>query len=371
MTKIFHPIRLIRRTDPPKNPPRAVACLDRRSFLGRSTVAGLAALLPAMTLMTNAKSAFADDDDHGGKHHSDRGDIAILRFLAAAELLETDLWQQYNELANGNPDYMAALSVLDSDMPSYVTQNTVDEQSHADFINAYLISRNAEPVDLDAFRTLPSSTATGAAQIGRLTNLMHLNVDTSWYTRYRSHGNPDFGDTFPQVVDIVDRPAIPLHDGYTPNQIQAIANTAGFHFGTVEQGGTSLYDAMSVKVSGLTVLRIVTSIGGTEVAHFEVWHDKAGNAPAVDSGDGLVFPTLSDNPDTIPNQIMPRPCKFLSTSLPLCSVIRPTSVALAGARAAVNALTASGLFIGQSHAFFKVLHQLAEAADRAESGHEN
>ncbi len=368
MTGRTHPTG---RADTPDNNIPVEASLNRRSFLGRSTVTGLAALLPVMSLMTSPEPAFADDGDHGDKHHSAAGDAAILRFLAAAELLETDLWQQYNELANGNPDFMAALSVLDGDMPSYVTQNTVDEQSHADFINAFLISRQAEPVNLDAFRTLPSSMATGAAQIGRLTNLMHLNVDTSWYTRYRSHGNPDFGDTFPQVVDIVDRPAIPLHDGYTANQMQAIANTAGFHFGTVEQGGSSLYDAMSLKVSGRTVLRIVTSIGSTEVAHFEVWHDKAGNAPAVDSGDGLVFPTLSDNPNTIPNQIMPKPCKFLSASLPLCSVIRPTSVALAGARAALQALTDSGLFIGQSKAFFKVMKHLAEAADKAESGHED
>ena len=47
---------------------------------------------------------------------------AILRFLAAAEILETDMWQQYNELAgiqdsevpggSGNPAYTEAVAVL-------------------------------------------------------------------------------------------------------------------------------------------------------------------------------------------------------------------------------------------------------------------
>ena len=88
-----------------------------------------------------------------------RGDAALLRLAAAGELIEADLWQQYNELGGvqgGNPAYIAALSTLDGDMPQYVADNTDDELSHAAFLNAYLISRDEEPVDLDAFRTLPS-----------------------------------------------------------------------------------------------------------------------------------------------------------------------------------------------------------------------
>jgi hypothetical protein len=288
------------------------------------------------------------------------GDAAILRFLAAAELLETDAWQQYNELASSNPDFMAALEAIDDDMPDYVEQNTNDEFSHADFLNAFLVSKNRKPANLDAFRTLPSSAATGAAQIGRLTNLGHLNVDTSWYLRYRSTSNPDFGDTFGQVANIVDRPGIPLHDGYSTNQIQAIADTAAFHFPMIEQGGSSLYDVMSLKATNLTVLRIITSIGGTEVAHFEIWHDTVGHIVPVDSGDGLVF-----TPPPDPEDVMPKPCKFISDNLPLCSVIRPTSLALAGAKAAVQFLTQTGLFHGQSAAFFKTMNELATAADRA------
>src|SRR5579862_8482397 len=167
--------------------------MNRRSFLARTAVAG-ASIMPIGALIAAAASAEADG---GGKGHLDDGDTAILRFLAAAELLEADLWQQYAELANNNPDYMAALQVIDGDMPTYVAQNTVDEFSHANFINAYLVAHHEKPVNLDPFRTLPSSPATGAQQIGRLTNLMDLTVDTTWYTRYRSSGNPDFGDTFP------------------------------------------------------------------------------------------------------------------------------------------------------------------------------
>jgi hypothetical protein len=336
--------------------------VGRRAFMKSAAIAG-AALLPG--------ASRADHDGRDGRDdHDDRdgisnGDAAILRFLAAAETIETDAWQQYTELANNNPDYMAALSNIDGDMAAYLTQQTADSASHAAFINAFLVANNRRPVNLDAFRTLPSSPATGAAQIGRLTNLMHLTVDTSWYLRYRSTGNPDFGDTFPQVVDIVNRPGIPLHDGYTANQIQAIANTGAFHFAMLEQAGSSLYDAMSVKATTLLTLRILTSIGGTEVAHFAIWHDKAGDAPPVDSGDGLVFPDLNANPATATNKVMPAPCEFISPNLPLCSIIRPTSVRQAGAVAIAQKVVNSGLLLGQSKAFLNAVIQLAEEADEA------
>jgi hypothetical protein len=289
------------------------------------------------------------------------GDVAIIRFLAAAELLETDLWQQYAELANNNPAYSHALTQIDPDMVHYIQQNTNDEFSHQAFLNDFLISQNLEPVDLDAFRNLPSSPATGAEQIGRLTNLMQLNVDTSWYTRYRSSGNPDFGDTFPQVATIVNRPAIPLHDNYTANQIQAIANTAAFHFGTIEQGGTSLYPELSMKVTSLTALKIVTNIGPSEAWHLAIWDNTAAEIPAVDSGDGLVFQAPPE-----PSMAFPTPCTFLSPNLPRCAVVRPTSDAQISPTAVVNFLTQDGLFIGQSPGFFTALNALAAAAEAAQ-----
>jgi hypothetical protein len=310
-----------------------------------------------------------------------RGDTAILQFLAAAEILETDLWQQYNELALGNPAFQAGLQVLDGDMPTYVNQNTRNENTHQEFLNAYLMSKGEQPISLEPFRTLPSSQATGANKTAkRLTNLMNLTVDTSWFTRYRSEGNPDFGDTFPQIVNLVNVPAIPNSDlAVGGDAAQLIANAAGFHFATIEQGGSSLYDSLLPKANSLEVIKIVAAIGGSEVQHFEIWQDKAGNAPPVPASGpnaGSLFPQLPIAPDQTPNgvdaaspgdtnQVMARPCKFISASLPLCAVIRPTSTAKGGAVAAATGLTKSGLFTGQSKEFFETLFELAEDADNA------
>ena len=348
----------------------------RRSFLKRLSLGG-GAFLPVAGWLGSRVTAHADERGERLTH----GDAAILRFLAAAEILETDLWQQYNELALGNAAFQQALFALDGDMPTYVNQNTRDEISHAQFINAYLVSKGARPVNLELFRTLPSSQATGANKSAkRLTNLMNLTVDTSWYTRYRSTGNPDFGDTFPQIVNLVNVPAIPNSDlALGGDQIQVIGNTAGFHFATIEQGGSSLYDSFLPKATSTEVIRIVAAIGGTEIQHFEVWQDKAGNAPPVPMDTGALFPALPHAPEQTPNgidgadpidtnQIMARPCKFISPNLPLCSVIRPTSTANAGAMAAATGLANSGLFKGQSKQFFAALFELAEEADEARRG---
>src|SRR3954471_6772728 len=355
--------------------------VGRRSFLKGVGLAG-AAVLPGSALFTSEAVA------RSGRITA--GDVAILRFLSAAEQIESDLWNQYNELGGvngGNSAYMAALENLDGDMPQYISDNTDDEISHVRFLNAYLKSQGARPINLDAFRTLPSSKATGARQIGRLTNLRELDVDTSWYTRYRSRRNPDLGASFPQAVAIRNEPAIPLTDAETPpnqqapvppvgdqqNRMQAIANTAGFHFAFIEQGGASLYSALALKASSPEVLRIVVSIGGVEVNHFSVWHDKAGNAVAqplagvVDPETHLSFPDLnaSGGEATQTNLIFPEPAEF-RRGLPDVSVIRPTLDQNAGAVAAVKALTADQLFKGQSPQFFSTLMGLATAADAAQ-----
>jgi hypothetical protein len=355
--------------------------VGRRSFL--KGVGAVGATLPAGALFaTQAQAATIS-----------KGDAAILRFLAAAEIIESDLWQQYNELGGvtgGNPAYILALQNLDGDMPQYITDNTDDELSHAAFLNAYLKSRGAQPVNLEKFRTLPSTAATGADQKKkRLTNLMKLNVDTSWYVRYRSMQNPDFGATFPQAVNIKNEPGIPLNDRDTPpgqlqpvppataqeSRMQAIANTAGFHFAFIEQGGASLYTAMALKASDLEVLRIVISIGGVEVDHFGLWHDKAGNAVndplagVTDPETGVTFPNLNNRTPLElfqTNKILPEPCDFIRKDLPKCSVIRPSSDKLAGARAAVAAFTGDQLFLGQSKEFLDTISDLADAADAAE-----
>ncbi len=356
--------------------------VGRRSFLKQAGIVGAAAV-PFSALSASSASAKSTGPTDG--------DIAILRFLAAAEILETDLWEQYNELGGldgGNPAYVAALANIDPDAPAYISGNTRDEHSHADFINAYLVSQGAKPVSLESFRTLRGSQATGAdPSRRRLTNLKTNNVDTSWYLRYRSMANPDFGASFGQAVTINNQPVIPLNDTDTPphiavpvppttaqqSRMQAIANSAAFHFAMIEQGGSSLYTTLSLRVTSLEVLRIVVSIGGTEVDHFGVWQDVAANAvePPLagvkDPETGTVFPNLdaSGRDSTRANNIFPQPCEFLDPGLPECSIIRPTLSANGGATAAVKFLTSTGLFEGQSSAFFAAATSLAQAADAA------
>jgi hypothetical protein len=355
---------------------------SRRSFIA---TAGAGALGAGLLIDPPLAAARGHHRASRHRHRLTEGDEAILRFLSAAEILETDLWQQYNELGgvqdsevpggSGNPQYTSALAQLDSDMAQYIHDNTEDEFTHFTFINAYLTSRGGEPVDLERFRTLPSSTATGAQQIKRLTNLMRLTVDTSWWTRYRSRTqNPDLGDTFPQAVPGLfagEFPAIPRSDAdLTPSDhLQAIANTAGFHFATIEQGGTSLYPSLAQRVEDPEVLRILLSIGPTETMHFQTWSDKAGNAPALtDPTNGLVFPDLNSPPfggeNFQTNLIMPEPTAFLSRKFPVCSIIRPTETKGA-AMGALKFLTADGLFRGQSHEFFGFMTKLAKEADAA------
>jgi hypothetical protein len=311
------------------------------------------------------------------------GDIAVLSLLAAAELIEADLWQQYAELGGvttgaQNP-YQLALQNLDPDGSQYITSNTTDEQSHATFLNAYLGSIGAEPVNLDKFRTLQGSQATGAAGIGRLTNLMRLHVDTSWYTRYRSSTSPDFGATFPQALPALFAgrfTAIPRTDADFSNaaHIQAIANTAAFHFGAIEQAGSSLYAAMSQKATSAEVLEITLGIGGDEICHFLEWVDFSGNgvqppvAPLTDPTNGLTFPNFNVPPNPLlqTNLIFPVPAQFINADLPLCSVIRPITSAGITATDAITGLRSSGLFIGQSREFIDLLLRLAAAADAAQ-----
>jgi hypothetical protein len=276
-----------------------------------------------------------------------------------------------------NP-YQAALSNLDPDGPQYITSNTLDEVSHATFLNAYLEYRGAQPVNFDQFRTLPGSTATGSSGIKRLTNLMNLSVDTSWYVRYRSATNPDLGATFPQAITLKNVTAIPRTtaelNNPNPNHLQAIANVAAFHFGYIEQGGSSLYAAMSQKVSDPEVLEVTLGIGGDEIAHFLEWVDFSGNgvqppvAPFTDPVSGLTFPNFFSplNPQIQPSLIFPVPCEFISPNLPHVSIIRPLTDRFGGAVAAIQSFIADGLFIGQSNQFLETLMDMAIAADGAQ-----
>ncbi len=373
--------------------------LDRRSFLKNSVIAG-AAVTAGAAVLGNVPSALAEP----GNGHLTRGDAAILRWLAAAEIIESDLWLQYTELGGtqdnevstiasqqitgypstttgGSALYTNAVSQLDGDMAQYIHDNTEDELTHETFINAFLVSKGAEPVSLEQFRTLPSSKATGANQIGRLTTLTQLTVDTTWWTRYRSRtGNPDLGDTFaPAVPSLIvgTHPGIPRSDDdlNDPNFLQAIANTAGFHFANIEVGGASMYPGLAQRVSNVEVLRILLGIGGTEIAHFQTWHDKAGNAVPLTATDpvtgfSVTFPDLTQDSvgeDLKSNLIMPEPTAFLSRKLPVCSIIRPTATKNA-ATVALQGFVNMNVFAGQSKAFFDFVTRLAQEADDARRG---
>jgi hypothetical protein len=392
---------------------------NRRSFLKNGMVA--AGAMTAGVALASGSAAFADSDDRAP---ITKGDIAILTFLSALEQVEADLWIQYAELGgptpkvpssfglspidlelNGKtiltglaPAYITGLQVLDTDMPQYIADNTDDEISHHRFLNNYLASKGAKTIDLSSFAILPPSRVTGVPQNGRLTNLKQLTVDTSWWTRYRSATkNPDLGDKFQNAVPDLAKgqhPAIPVSDddlildkdGNISNHLQAIANTAGFHFCFIEQGGSSLYPTLAQKVTNLEVLRVLLSIGPSETMHFQVWHDKAGNAKVLTDGD-LSFPDLNsgvnpnggggtqqENADSFQtNLIMPEPTFFLHKGLGPISIIRPTSEAGGGgAVSAVVGFVEDGLFrdpaTGKNSPIVPKLMTLAEEADDARRG---
>jgi len=384
---------------------------NRRSFLKNSMVAAGAATMGAALLPTTS-TALGIAEDHSP---ITKGDIAILTFLSALEQVEADLWIQYAELGgatnqglspidlqqNGKkivtglaPAYITGLLVLDGDMPQYIADNTDDEISHHAFLNNYLQSKGAKTVDLGQFAVLPPSQVTGVPQNGRLTNLKQLTVDTTWWTRYRSAtSNPDFRATFENAVPDLAKgqhPAIPLNDGdlvldsngNISNHLQAIANTAGFHFAFIEQGGSSLYPALAQKVTNLEVLRVLLSIGGSEIMHFQTWHDKAGNATNITDGN-LTFPNLNIGVDPNngstgtsvadefqTNLIMPEPTVFLNPKLGPVAIIRPTSTEQGGAVASVVSFADDGLFLdpatNKNTGIVDELMRLAEAADEAQ-----
>src|SRR6202051_121696 len=386
---------------------------NRRAFLTNGMVAAGAATLGA-SLLPGTSAAFGGDGDNAP---ITKGDIAILTFLSALEQVEADLWIQYAELGgatnqgkspidlelNGQkiitglaPAYITGLFVLDGDMPQYIADNTDDEISHHRFLNNYLESKGAKTVDLNQFAILPPSQVTGVPQKGRLTNLKQLTVDTTWWTRYRSGtSNPDLGGTFENAVPDLAKgqhPAIPLSDadlvldsmGNISNHLQAIANTAGFHFAFIEQGGSSLYPALAQKVTDVEVLRVLLSIGGSEIMHFQTWSDKAGNATNITDGN-LTFPNLNIGVDPNTgatgakvadsfqtNLIMPEPTIFLDPKLGPVSIIRPTSTAQGGAVASVVSFVQDGLFLdpatGKNTGIVSALMRLAEEADEARRG---
>jgi hypothetical protein len=407
---------------------------SRRAFLTKGTAAVGAATVGA-TAFGKALPAFAGNEQDDGGGLPNRGDIAILRFLQALETIEADLWRQYAELGgpsaatgtqglstndlkdqNGKvvptglaPLYIGGLLILDGDMPQYIADNTDDEFSHEIWLRNYLASKGADIVELHKFANLAPSQVTGVPNIGRITNLTQLTIDTSWWTRYRrDDANPDLGDSFEHAIPslaVGQHTAIPrtnadlIADSTQQNGVgihtQAISFTAGFHFGTIEQGGSSLYPSLAQRVSNAEVLRVLLSIGPTETMHFQTWQDKAGNATQISDTDagfpgstgasvsfpnlnagkdpndpGQVNPLAEDADEFQTNLIMPEPTFFLNKKFGRISVIRPTETKDA-AKGALQGLIDSGLFLGhtsksgKSDGLLEFLRDLAEDADEA------
>jgi hypothetical protein len=382
---------------------------NRRKFLKNGMIAAGAATVGAGLLPGKLSAFNGDNDEQDNRAPITKGDIAILTFLSALEQIEEDLWLQYSELGGtqdnevsgkngGNALYTAALQILDGDMAQYIHDNTDDEISHHRFLNNYLVSKGAKKVDLSKFATLKGSTADGSTGALRITNLMQLTVDTSFWSRYRSITNPDFdpGAPFVQAVpslNVGQHTAIPRSNADTANStitnnnpqsisthLQAIAFTAGFHFAFIEQGGSSLYPTLAQKVTNLEVLRVLLSIGPSETMHFQTWQDKAGNAlPLTDvdsvNNSSVTFSNLAaaqgeTNPESLKgdtlqaNLIMPEPTHFIDPGLGPVAIVRPTSTKFGGAVASFQSFVDDGLFIGQPKQFFDLLFDLANEADQ-------
>jgi hypothetical protein len=310
-------------------------------------------------------------------------DIAILRFFAAIELIESDLWQQYDEFGGvtegpQNP-YQLALQFLDGDGSQYITSNTLDEISHSTYLNAYLDSEGVDSVDFDRFRILRGSWSAHAQKVGRLSNLKHLDIDTTWFARYRQVEDPDFKSSSLRAMRIVNRQAIPRSDADLagPSHVQAIANTAAVHFGYIEYLVSSLYATFSHKLKRAKVLKIALGIGGSEIAHFLSWVDFAGSALqwASFQSDNLPSPLdgydlrLTTNANVVPFNRpginFPIPPDVTSEFLTDCAALLPLETRFGGAVNTINNFSQNGLFVGQSPEFLRTLLQMAEDADSA------
>ncbi len=313
-----------------------------------------------------------------------KGDIAILRFLAAMELIESDLWQQYEELggATSSSDnrYRLALEDLDAQISQHITRNTQCEISHAAYLNAFLKSEGVEPVDLDRFRVLRGSTANSVHDVGRLTNLFHLDMDTKWYLRYRSLEDPDSGPFLSPTFRIANRQAIPRTetDYERPAQIQAMANTAVFHFGYIEDACARLYSSLSQNLKRARVLKVALSIGGDEIAQFLTWADFARVAtqgppfcfgksrPSTENGMPYWTSNIHHRQSFSHDELnFPASGDFMSKILRQCPAVLPRDDQFDGAAATINSFTQNGLFVAQSPDFLRKLAQMAQDADAA------
>jgi hypothetical protein len=306
-----------------------------------------------------------------------KGEIAVLKFLIALELIENDVWQQYDELggtaARMQNNYQSAFQFLNRHASKYITSNAVNEIGHLTFLTTCLESEGVEPTSLEEFRILRGSKATGTQSIDRLTNLMYVNIDASWDIRLRS----DDQRGYPQDFYIAHRPTIPYSDSELADtsHVQALANAAALHFRYIEEGVSSLYTSLSQRVKRAKVLRITLGIGGQEISHFLEWVNFASNVlHKLDDSDTamanhvVTFPNSEATSRRPSYQTSPRFSSrgtSIRRDLPHNAVIRPMNVRFGSAVATIQSFIESGLFRGQSTNFLRTLTTLAEEADAA------
>jgi hypothetical protein len=367
----------------PDNSDHDGVSLDHRGLITSGTLAASVAAAGAM-LSQVRHTPFGQKLDFAQTRLSKR-DLAILRFLTVVEQIERDIWQQYSELGGATDrmqnGYQLALQVLDLNTSRQISNDYIDELSHARFLNEVLKSEGAEPVDLERFRTLRGSAAPGALNIGRLTNLMHLKVDTSWLARYRRAHDSESGLPESQTMPVLSSQSIPRSeaDFCEPEHAQKIANVAVFHFGHLTCRVLSLYANLCKMERRAKVLRILLGIGGQEVAHFLGWIDIAYK---ITPGPLFRFdipqtpierhgPVL-DECDTAPRQLISQARKIVSgcsgslrADHPVTSLFPSVDDELRGAVAAIHCLTQDGIFVGQSDEFMRMLIALANEADDA------
>ena len=359
------------------------SAVNRRGQMTCGTLG--ASVATAGTLLSRIrKSAFGQTMDYSDDALT-KGDIAILKFLQTIELIESDLWQQYDELGGITKgmqnSYQLALQDIDDSCSEYISRNSIDEIGHATFLSSYLESEEVAPVNLDKYRTLRGSRATDANDVGRLTNLMHLEIDKSRYIQNHTAEYTQLREAVPQVVGIVRRTTIPRteEDFNEPALIQTIAHTAVFQFRYFEWGVSSLYTSFSRQVRRAKVLKIALGIGAHEIAHSLNWanfppHSAKGPLTRFDNSETSSKnrrPLLSDfnvpfvglHLQTIP--LIPLRSEFIGDNIPLWPVIWPLDDRFGGAVDTIMSFAEDGLFFGQSKGLLQELIATAEDADAA------
>ncbi len=334
-------------------------------------------------------------------------DVAIFRFSLANELIGGDFWSQYANQVLYNPAYTAALRAIDPMLPRYVLDTVRDEMSHGLFLTALARTLNIEPVNLDPFRTLPDTGAAALTTAGqpvtdpqlatamqqmtaagialpppgtrRIVNLTALNLDTSWFNKYRTASNPDLQPESPMLLALQNQQTIPtgpMTGGAAAGDMQLLAQAAVLHMSQNEQTESSTYLALGAFIRNRELLGLMSSILPVEMMHYTAFQTSVARMtapapgsttpPAGNTGAAMTLRTLNigGQANSIPLPVLPAPAPVYA-GLPPVSVVRPRRISKAGAVATAQKLVAANYFAGQPATFMDMMMTMARAADSA------